>query len=196
MKPLKIGIVRKKVDADTVQEHILHLKTLPHAITGILEKSDDIKKIASKIKNSQTVFFVGRGINYPLALEGALKLKEISYIHAEGFAAGELKHGPFALLTKETPVVVIVTKDKAYAKTLSNIGEIKARNSPVIAIVEEEDEESEKYADVTLRFPSLPSSLSPIPITVVLQLLAYHVANYRDCSIDKPRNLAKSVTVE
>ncbi len=193
---LKIGMTRKKIEADTIQEQISYLKMLPHAITHILEKSDDIKKIASKLKNSQTVFFIGRGINYPLALEGALKLKEISYIHAEGFAAGELKHGPFALLTEETPVVAIVTKDKTYEKTLSNIGEIKARNSLVIAIVGEEDEESEKYADFILRFPSLPSSLSSIPIAVILQLLAYHVAHYRKCSIDKPRNLAKSVTVE
>lgn len=193
---LKIGMARKKIEADTTQEQISYLKMLPHAITHVLEKSNDIKKIAYKIKNSQTVFFIGRGANYPLALEGALKLKEISYIHAEGFAAGELKHGPFALLTEETPVVAIVTKDKTYEKTLSNIGEIKARNSPVIAIVGEEDEESEKYADFILRFPSLPSSLSSIPIAVILQLLAYHVADYRKCSIDKPRNLAKSVTVE
>jgi glucosamine--fructose-6-phosphate aminotransferase (isomerizing) len=191
-----MGVAKKKVAADVMQEQISYLKMLPSIITRILEKSDDIKEIASRIMNAQTVFFIGRGINYPLALEGALKLKEISYIHAEGFAAGELKHGPFALLTKETPVVAIVTKDKTYEKTLSNIGEIKARNSPVIAIVEEEDEESEQYADFTLRFPSVPFSLSPIPIAVILQLLAYHVAHYRDCSIDKPRNLAKSVTVE
>ena len=193
---LKIGMARKKVEPHMVEEKISYLKILPHVVTQILEKNDEIKEIASKIKNSETVFFVGRGINYPLALEGALKLKEISYIHAEGFAAGELKHGPFALLTEKTPVVAIVTKDKTYEKTLSNIGEIKARNSPVIAVVEEGDEESEKYADFILCFPPIPPPFSCIPIAVILQLLAYHVANFRNCSIDKPRNLAKSVTVE
>ena len=193
---LKIAIVREKMELDKVEENISNLKMLPHVVTRVLEKNDEIKEIASKIKDSQTVFFIGRGINYPLSLEGALKLKEISYIHAEGFAAGELKHGPFALLTEKTPVVAIVTRDKTYEKTLSNIGEIKARNSPVIAIVEEGDEESEKYADFILHFPSIPFPFSCIPIAVILQLLAYHVANLRNCSIDKPRNLAKSVTVE
>ncbi|RLI59382.1 MAG: glutamine--fructose-6-phosphate aminotransferase, partial [Candidatus Asgardarchaeum californiense] len=134
--------------------------------------------------------------NYPLSLEGALKLKEISYIHAEGFAAGELKHGPFALLTKITPVVVIATKDATYDKIIANIGEIKARGPQVIAIAEENDTEIEKHADFVLRYPSNSNMLSCIPIIVILQLLAYHVANLRGCPIDKPRNLAKSVTVE
>ena len=123
-------------------------------------------------------------------------MKEISYIHAEGFAAGELKHGPFALLTNETPVIAIVTQDETYEKILANIGEIKARGSTVIAIAEEKDTEIEKHADLVLRFPSGSHVLSCIPITVILQLLAYHVAHLRKCPIDKPRNLAKSVTVE
>ncbi len=142
------------------------------------------------------MFCIGRGINYPLSLEGALKLKEISYIHAEGFAAGELKHGPFALLTKDTPVVAIVTQDETYEKILANIGEIKARGSTVIAIAEDKDTEIENHADFVLRFPASSHVLPCIPITVVLQLLAYHVAHLRKCPIDKPRNLAKSVTVE
>ena len=143
----------------------------------------------------KSVFFIGRGINYSLALEGALKLKEISYIHAEGFAAGELKHGPFALLTKDTPVIAITTKDETYEKMMINIGEVKARGPKVIAIAEDEDFEIENHADFVLRFPSNSLNLSCVPIAVILQLLAYHVANLKGCPIDKPRNLAKSVTV-
>jgi glucosamine--fructose-6-phosphate aminotransferase (isomerizing) len=125
-----------------------------------------------------------------------LKLKEISYVHAEGFAAGELKHGPFALLAKDTPVVAIVTQDTTYEKMLANIGEVKARGAKVIAIAEKADTEIEKHADFILRFPTDSDALSSIPITVILQLLAYHIAKLRKCPIDKPRNLAKSVTVE
>ena len=152
--------------------------------------------MAKILKDAKSVFFIGRGVNYPLSLEGALKLKEISYIHAEGFAAGELKHGPFALLTKDTPVVAIVTKDETYDKILANIGEIKARGPTVIAIAEDMDTEIEKHADYVIRFPTSSQIFPYITITVILQLLAYHVANLRKCSIDKPRNLAKSVTVE
>ena len=163
---------------------------------GVLDRSDEIAEIAQQLKDAKSVFFIGRGVNYPLALEGALKLKEISYVHAEGFAAGELKHGPFALLTKDTPVVAIVTKDMTYEKLLSNIGEVKARGPVVIAIADDKDSDIENYADFVLRYPATPDVLSCIPITVVLQLLAYHVANLKGCPIDKPRNLAKSVTVE
>ena len=131
-----------------------------------------------------------------MALEGALKLKEISYIHAEGFPSGELKHGPFALLTVNTPVVAITTMDSTYDKMMSNIGEVKARGSPVIAIADESDTEIEKFVDHVLRYPSNLEMLSCIPIAVILQLLSYHVASWKGCSIDKPRNLAKSVTVE
>ncbi|MCD6108067.1 MAG: glutamine--fructose-6-phosphate transaminase (isomerizing) [Thermoplasmata archaeon] len=193
---LKLALIREKIDLDDLYRHIIHLKEIPKMIRTVLEKSDDIIKIARLLKNSNSVFFIGRGVNYPLALEGALKLKEISYIHAEGFAAGELKHGPFALLTRNTPVVAIVTLDDTYDKMLSNIGEIKARDSPVIAIADERDSEIEKHVDYILRFPACDGILSGIPITIILQLLAYHTANLRGCSIDKPRNLAKSVTVE
>jgi len=135
-------------------------------------------------------------MNFPLSLEGALKLKEISYIHAEGFASGELKHGPFALLTKITPVVAIVTQDLTYDKMISNIGEVKARGPQVIAVASDDDSEIGKHADFVLRFPSESKTLSYLPIIDILQLLAYHVASLRKCPIDKPRNLAKSVTVE
>ena len=193
---LKIGIIKNKIGANELYNYITELKELPRKIRYILDENDDIIDIARELKNAKSVFFIGRGINYPISLEGALKLKEISYIHAEGFAAGELKHGPFALLTKITPVVAIATKDKTYDKIIANIGEVKARGPQVIAIAEEEDAEIEKHADFVLRYPSNSNALSCIPIIVILQLLAYHVANLRGCNIDKPRNLAKSVTVE
>ena len=193
---LKIALLQKKLGSDELYNYIFHLKELPRHVRDILERSNDIIAIAKHLKDAKSVFFIGRGINYPLSLEGALKLKEISYIHAEGFAAGELKHGPFALLTKDTPVVAIVTQDETYEKILANIGEIKARGSTVIAIAEDKDTEIENHADFVLRFPASSHVLPCIAITVVLQLLAYHVAHLRKCPIDKPRNLAKSVTVE
>jgi len=193
---LKIAFNKNKIGAGELYKHILRIKELPRSVRQVLENSDEILKIAKKLKNVESVFFIGRGINYPISLEGALKLKEISYIHAEGFAAGELKHGPFALLTKNTPVVAIATKDSTYEKILANIGEVKARGSQVIAIAEDNDTEIEKHADFVIRFSSNSDILSCIPIAVIMQLLAYHVANLRGCPIDKPRNLAKSVTVE
>jgi glucosamine--fructose-6-phosphate aminotransferase (isomerizing) len=172
------------------------MKEIPKKIRSILNNTETIIHVAHKLKNATSIFFIGRGVNYPLSLEGALKLKEISYIHAEGFAAGELKHGPFSLLTEKTPVITVITKDLTYDKTLSNIGEVKARGSPVVAIADETDTEIEKYADFIIRFPSTDHFFSNVPIAVILQLLAYHVANIRQCPIDQPRNLAKSVTVE
>jgi glucosamine--fructose-6-phosphate aminotransferase (isomerizing) len=192
----KLASLKNKLGADELSKYISHLKELPRKVRGVLDNSDKILNIALELKNVKSVFFIGRGINFPLSLEGALKLKEISYIHAEGFAAGELKHGPFALLTKITPVVAIVTKDNTYNKMIANIGEVKARGPEVIAISDEGDTEIEKHADFVIKFPGDSGPLSCIPIIVILQLLAYHVANLRGCSIDKPRNLAKSVTVE
>jgi glucosamine--fructose-6-phosphate aminotransferase (isomerizing) len=193
---LKIAMLKNKIGADELYNYILNIKELPRNVRSVLDQSNEILEIAKKIKNSNSVFFIGRGINYPLSLEGALKLKEISYIHAEGFAAGELKHGPFALLTKDTPVVAIANRGSTYDKIIANIGEIKARGPKVIAVADENDNEIEKHADFVLRLQSNSELLSCVPITVLLQLLAYHVANLRGCSIDKPRNLAKSVTVE
>jgi glucosamine--fructose-6-phosphate aminotransferase (isomerizing) len=193
---LKISIMKNKIGADELYGYILQLKQLPRNVRQILDHSKEILDIALELKNSKSVFFIGRGVNFPLSLEGALKLKEISYIHAEGFAAGELKHGPFALLTNITPVVAIATKDSTYEKIIANIGEVKARGPQVIAIAEDSDIEIEKHADFVIRIPSNSGILSCIPITVILQLLSYHIARLRGCSIDKPRNLAKSVTVE
>jgi glucosamine--fructose-6-phosphate aminotransferase (isomerizing) len=193
---LKVALNQRTLGSDELYNYIFHLKELPRNVRNVLERSNDIIAIAKTLRDAKSVFFIGRGVNYPLSLEGALKLKEISYIHAEGFAAGELKHGPFALLTKDTPVVAIVTQDETYEKILANIGEIKARGSTVIAIAEDMDTEIEKHADYVIRFPTSSHVLPCIAITVVLQLLAYHVADLRKCPIDKPRNLAKSVTVE
>ncbi len=193
---LKIATIRKELGSDEIYSYIRNLKDIPRQIRQVLAQSDKIADMAKHLKDATSVFFIGRGVNYPLSLEGALKLKEISYIHAEGFAAGEIKHGPFALLTKDTPVVAIVTRDATYDKIISNIGEIKARGPQVIAIADEKDTEIEKHADFVLRFPTNTGLLSCVSITVILQLLAYHVAKLRGCSIDKPRNLAKSVTVE
>ena len=193
---LKMAILNNKIGSDDLYNHIVELKILPRKVRDILDRSTNILEIAKELKNAKSVFFIGRGINFPLSLEGALKLKEISYIHAEGFAAGELKHGPFALLTDITPVIAIATKDSTYDKIIANIGEVKARGPKVIAIAEDDDSEIEKHADYVLRFSSNSTLLSCIPIIVILQLLAYHVANLKKCSIDKPRNLAKSVTVE
>jgi glucosamine--fructose-6-phosphate aminotransferase (isomerizing) len=193
---LKMALLQKTLGSDELYNYLFHLKELPRNVRNVLERSNDIIDIAKILKDAESVFFIGRGVNYPLSLEGALKLKEISYIHAEGFAAGELKHGPFALLTKDTPVVAIVTQDETYEKILANIGEIKARGSTVIAIAEDKDTEIEKHADYVIRFPTSSRVLPCIAIIVVLQLLAYHVAHLRKCPIDKPRNLAKSVTVE
>jgi glucosamine--fructose-6-phosphate aminotransferase (isomerizing) len=193
---LKLGLLKQKIGADDLYNYIQNLKGLPKKVRQVLNHNEEILQIAHQLKNAQSVFYIGRGINYPISLEGALKLKEISYIHAEGFAAGELKHGPFALLTKITPVVAIITNDSTYDKMIANIGEVKARGPQVIAVAEENDTEIEKHADFVLRIPAKSNLLSCIPIIVTLQLLAYHVANLNECSIDKPRNLAKSVTVE
>jgi glucosamine--fructose-6-phosphate aminotransferase (isomerizing) len=172
------------------------IRKIPSKITQVLNNSESIKKLASQFINSKSVFFVGRNINYPLALEGALKLKEISYIHAEGFPAGELKHGPLALLSEDTPVVAIAVQDHTYSKLISNIEEMSARKAPVITVVQKGDELAKKVSDFYFELPEIDPVLSPFPIAVFMQLLSYYVAHELGTEIDKPRNLAKSVTVE
>ncbi len=192
-----LGLFLSKMPASEFVEHLDELKRMPQVAQMVLDEADvNIQNHAGYLSRYEHVFFVGRGVNLPIALEGALKLKEISYIHAEGYAAGELKHGPFALLTEDTPVIAILTSDNTYEKTLGNVKEIKARGSPVIAIAEEDDEEVEKYVDAVIRVPVTSAIFSPIPNIVALHLLAYRTAKERGCEIDKPRNLAKSVTVE
>lgn len=194
---LSLAFQKGNLVLDDLSHHIKSIKKIPRQVSQSLERNEVIADIAKKLFHAQSVFFIGRGINYPLALEGALKLKEISYIHAEGFAAGEIKHGPFALLSKETPIVALINDDLTYDKMITNIGEVKARGSTVIAIASESDTEIDKHADIVLKIAFGDCIVnSSITTTVVLQLLAYHVARLRGKSIDKPRNLAKSVTVD
>ena len=172
------------------------LRSLPRAVQAVLNRSEEIERLAQKYRDAKDMFYIGRHVNYPVAMEGALKLKEISYVHAEAYAAGELKHGPLALLTPATPVVAIAVRDHTYEKMRSNIGEVVARGSPVLAIASEGDREIVKFVDDVLAVPELPGIFNPAPVTVAMQLFAYHLARTRQCPIDKPRNLAKSVTVE
>jgi len=196
MLAIYLGRVRGVLSAEEAKNLIVNIKRLPGQIQKILNRKDRIKECAEQFADKRDYFFIGRYLNFPIALEGALKLKEISYIHAEGYAAGELKHGPLALLTDETPVVAIATKGHTYDKILSNIKEVKARDATVIAVANEDDTEIEKYVDEVLRIPQSHEMTAPILTSVVLQLLAYYTALANGCSIDKPRNLAKSVTVE
>ncbi|MDD4858726.1 MAG: glutamine--fructose-6-phosphate transaminase (isomerizing) [Dehalococcoidales bacterium] len=185
-----------RVDIRQLDEMVLGLRQLPGKIQQVFDNEEAIKSLAAEFARFNNAFFVGRGINYPIALEGALKLKEISYIHAEGYSAGELKHGPFALLGPETPVVAVVARDNTYEAMLANIKEVKARKSPVLALVEDDDDEVSGLADWIIPVPGVDALFSPVVNVVVLQLLAYYTAKQRGCPIDFPRNLAKSVTVE
>lgn len=192
-------LLSKKSDtigSDDIHHYIQSFKALPRNIRKIFDTIDEIKEIASQLQSAESVFYIGRGVWFPLAMEGALKLKEISYIHAEGFPAGELKHGPFALLTEKTPVVALFHKGVTYDKMLTNIGEIQARGPKIIAIAEDTDQDIQRFADYVLRYPSDNEIVSVVPVAIILQLLSYYAAIYRQCPIDKPRNLAKSVTVE
>ncbi|MDP3765591.1 MAG: SIS domain-containing protein, partial [Nanoarchaeota archaeon] len=191
--------IKKSLDAETIKALLEKLRKLPLQMESLLENNgvDEIKKIAEIYKNKHNALFLGRGINFPIALEGALKLKEVSYIHAEGYPAAEMKHGPIALIDKNMPVVTIATKDiYTYKKILGNIQEVKARGGIVIAIATEGDEEIKKMADYTIFIPKTLYILSSILTAIPLQLLAYYVATERGLDPDKPRNLSKSVTVE
>jgi glucosamine--fructose-6-phosphate aminotransferase (isomerizing) len=185
-----------KVDAARLDELVLDIRQLPVKVQQVLDNEDEIAAFAKKLAKFDNVFYIGKGINYPVALEGALKIKEISYIHAEGYAAGELKHGPFALLGERTPVVAVVTQDDTYEPTITTIKEIKARHSPVIALVGEDDDTTKDLADYVIKIPRVDPLFTPVVNSVALQLLAYFVARERGCPIDFPRNLAKSITVE
>jgi glucosamine--fructose-6-phosphate aminotransferase (isomerizing) len=172
------------------------LEAVPGQIQQILQQNDAIQRIAQKYARAEDFLFLGRGYCYPVALEGALKLKEISYIHAEGYPAAEMKHGPIALIDEKTPTVFLVPRDSLYDKTFSNVEEIKARKGPVIAIATEGDDQIRRKADDVIYLPATLESIFPLLATIPLQLLAYHTAVARGCDVDKPRNLAKSVTVE
>ena len=175
---------------------VKEIQRIPSLTEEVIHKNEKIKEIAEQYIDYESMFFIGRGYHYPVALEGALKLKEVSYIHAEAYHAAELKHGPIALLDERMPVVAIVNEGQGREKTLSNIAECKARNAKVIGIITEGDEEAESYVDHAISVPSSPQHTSVISSTVALQLFAYHIALLRGCPIDQPKNLAKSVTVE
>jgi len=177
-------------------EYLTGLNQIPELVERALKSNDHIKEIAEKFKDSTNCLFLGRGSSFPVALEGALKLKEISYIHAEGYPAAEMKHGPIALIDDDMPVVFIATKDSSYEKVISNIQEVKARKGHVIAIVTEGDTEVKGMADYVIEIPQTDQAFVPLLATIPLQLLAYHIAVLRGCNVDQPRNLAKSVTVE
>ncbi len=193
---LHLARVRNVMSVADGKAWLDRLVRLPVLVERVLGREAELVTIAKRYYKKRNFLFLGRGINYPIALEGALKLKEISYIHAEGYAAGEMKHGPIALIDKDMPVVVLAPRDRLYEKTVSNLMEVKARHAPVIALVAEGERELGKTADAVFTIPDTHPLISPILFTIPLQLLAYHIAHLRGADVDQPRNLAKSVTVE
>ncbi len=193
---LRFSQLRKTVERENYDLLISQLTAAPEKIKYLLKQNDDIEKIARKFKDASNFLYLGRGLNFPVALEGALKLKEISYIHAEGYPAAEMKHGPIALIDQEMPIVVIATRKDNYEKVVSNIQEVKARGGQLIAIVTEGDTEVKAIADYCIEIPKSFREITPLLSIVPLQLLSYHIALMRGCNVDQPRNLAKSVTVE
>jgi glucosamine--fructose-6-phosphate aminotransferase (isomerizing) len=172
------------------------LQAMPDILRATLKCHDDVRRVAERYAGANNFFYLGRHYLYPVALEGALKLKEISYIHAEGYPAAEMKHGPIALVDQDTPSVFVNPRGPLFEKMMSNLEEIKARGGPIITVACEGDEEAAARADEVITVPEVPDYLQPLVTAVPLQLLAYHVALLRGCDVDKPRNLAKSVTVE
>jgi glucosamine--fructose-6-phosphate aminotransferase (isomerizing) len=195
---VKLGRMRGTLTVKAAQDHLTALTEIPKMIEDVLKCEPSVKRVAREFMNAQDFLFLGRGPMHPVALEGALKLKEISYIHAEGYAGGEMKHGPIALIDEKMPVVVIAPKQPhvAYEKIIGNIEEVRARGGKVIAIIDEDDAHVASLADHVVRIPAASALLAPVVATIPLQLLAYHVADLRGNDVDQPRNLAKSVTVE
>ena len=193
---LKLAQIRKDISNSFYQTNIKNLKNLPEAIKKSLKVENSIQAMAKEFLDAKGSMFLGRGLSFPIALEGALKLKELSYLHAEGYPAGEMKHGPLALIEEGLPVIVLAPKDKYFEKTLSNMQEVIARGGKILFITDHKKELINENIRFGIRVPSLDNLLSPILLTIPIQLLAYHVALLKGCDIDKPRNLAKSVTVE
>ncbi|MDT0538444.1 glutamine--fructose-6-phosphate transaminase (isomerizing) [Croceitalea sp. P059] len=196
MIALKLAKEKGEFSQSKYHEFLTELEGIPQKVEKALKSNDLVEKIAEVYKDSTNCLYLGRGYNFPVALEGALKLKEISYIHAEGYPAAEMKHGPIALIDEEMPVVVIATRKGHYEKVVSNIQEIKSRSGKIIAIVTEGDETVKGIADHVVEVPESSEALTPLLTTIPLQLLSYHIALMRGCNVDQPRNLAKSVTVE
>ena len=193
---LYLAQTRGSASPETLREIARALREVPSLEHQALNSDEDIIPVARRYAKSKTVLFLGRNVNFPIALEGALKLKEISYIHAEGYAAGEMKHGPIALLDETVPSVVIATRSPVEEKVLSNMSEAKARESRIIAVANPHDDAVVELADVVLTVPETDPLIAPIVNVVPLQLLAYHIADRNGCDVDQPRNLAKTVTVE
>ena len=193
---LKIAKTRNDINEKVYQDNIKNLKILPEAIKECLKIESSVQVMAKEFLDAKGSMFLGRGLSFPIALEGALKLKELSYLHAEGYPAGEMKHGPLALIEEGLPVIVIAPKDKYFEKTISNMQEVIARGGKILFITDKKKELINENIRFGIRVPSIDNLLSPILLTIPLQLLAYHVALLKNCDIDKPRNLAKSVTVE
>ncbi|MHC1715111.1 MAG: glutamine--fructose-6-phosphate transaminase (isomerizing) [Acidaminococcaceae bacterium] len=196
MLSIYVGQIKGTLAAERAKELVTGIKIIPEQIHELLENVEQLKVFATKYGNSEDVFYLGRSLDYAVALEGALKMKEISYIHAEAYAAGELKHGTLALIVEGVPVIVLATQEDVYDKTISNLQEVKARDAVVIAIALEGDDRIPKYADHVIFIPRAEKYLTPLLSVLPLQLLAYYAALTRGCDVDKPRNLAKSVTVE
>lgn len=193
---LRIGAARGTVDSELAARVSHGLHQMPAAIERVLQRETEAVKAAEMVLDADDVYFIGRGLDYAIAMEGSLKLKEISYLHSEAMPAGELKHGTLALITDGVPVVVVLTQRATYEKTISAVQEVKARGGRILAVAYESDSEIDKYADLIMRIPDMEDLLAPIASVVPLQLMAYHVARLRGHDIDQPRNLAKSVTVE
>ena len=193
---LHLGMVKGSLSRSEYQKHLAELESIPDKVSEILKQEKLIKEVASSFNETSNCIYLGRGYNFPVALEGALKLKEISYIHAEGYPAAEMKHGPIALIDDQMPVVVIATKKGHYDKVVSNIQEIKSRKGRIIAVVSEGDVRVKELADYCIEVPESLECFTPILTTIPLQLLSYYIAVQRGCNVDQPRNLAKSVTVE
>lgn len=196
MFAIALASLGQKAPKPLLHELIHSLSEMPDHIEQILEEVDSVKELAKFFKEKENCIYLGRGYNYPVALEGALKLKELSYIHAEGYPAAEMKHGPIALVDANMPIIVVATKDKTYDKIVSNIMEIKARKGKIIAIVSKNDEHISELADYIIKVPQIHHMLEPLLTSIPLQLLAYYIAVEKGCNVDQPRNLAKSVTVE
>lgn len=196
MMALKLGYQRGTLSESRYMQLLGELETIPSKVERALKLNEKIKGIAAEYKDARNFLYLGRGYNFPVALEGALKLKEISYIHAEGYPAAEMKHGPIALIDEEMPVVFIATKDSSYEKVVSNIQEVKARKGKIIAVVTEGDVSVKNMADHVIEIPETEEAFVPLVAVVPLQQLSYHIAVMRGCNVDQPRNLAKSVTVE
>ncbi|HPG12020.1 MAG TPA: SIS domain-containing protein, partial [Chitinophagaceae bacterium] len=196
MIALKIGYIKGSIPMERYKKLLKELQEIPEKIAWILNHSDSIKTLAEKYKDARDFLYLGRGYNFPVALEGALKLKEISYIHAEGYPAAEMKHGPIALVDETLPVVFVATKDTYHEKVVSNMQEIKARKGIIISVITEGDDTSAAISNDVMLVPEADEILAPMLSVVPLQLLAYYIGILRGCDVDKPRNLAKSVTVE